>query len=62
MKAVKYVVGVVAGLIALTIVFVKAGGKGSQSGGQQVATILKAGGKTGSELINAITGTASAGK
>lgn len=56
MKVVKYLVGVVAGLIALTIIFVKANAKGGQSGGAQVAQILKAGGSTGSQLIDAITG------
>lgn len=42
--------------VGLTIIFVKAGSKSGQSGGQQSADILTSFGKSSADIINAATG------
>ena len=58
MSALNSVWGLLALIIIAAIVFVKAGGAGTvgQSGGDQTATILKASGGAGSQLITALEG------
>lgn len=44
------------GAIIAVIVFVKAGNKGGQSGGQQTATIINAGGDAAAKLASGLEG------
>jgi hypothetical protein len=56
MKTLEYLGGLALAVIALVVVFVKAGRGGGQSGGQQAATIIKSASGGMAQVITALEG------